>query len=77
MAKYKIRKDVKQGSRIKGKLGGKDIDKELHKLTAKEVKAYITGASQETIERLFVLVEPKDNLKDGKETTTTSENDGI
>ena len=77
MAKYIISDKVKKGSRVRGLLGGKYIDKELHKLTTKELKLYIAGASQQTIDRLFILEETKETKGNGKETETPKTGDSI
>ena len=77
MAKYIISDKVQKGSRVRGLLGGKYIDKELHKLTAKELKLYIAGASQQTIDRLFILEEKKETKDNGKETETPKTEDSI
>ncbi|OED34714.1 hypothetical protein AB832_06995 [Flavobacteriaceae bacterium (ex Bugula neritina AB1)] len=57
MAKYKASKLLKDGARIKGSLLGKQVDKELKKLTQKEIKAFMQGVNPKDAHKFFVLEE--------------------
>lgn len=76
MAKYKIIDSVKKGARIKGNLGGKIIDKEIHELTTKEIQAFVKVNREDVINMFFVIEEPKNKKKDEQTTPTTKEETG-